>query len=184
MTAVLLRFEVIGRPVPQGSNRAFTPKGGSRAFIVAGNQATLSKWRGDIRNALEGSKPPQPVAGPVRMDLTFGLTRPKSHYHPVTKSRRVIELRADAPAFYLGKPDTDKLERAVLDALTGVVYLDDSQVFEVTGRKVWIEPGEPGLRAEVGYLETIPSITDMTPELVAATAAAPGQVGLFEEVGD
>ena len=34
-------------------------------------------------------------------------------------------------------PDLDKLVRAVLDALTGVCYKDDSQVVYIETEKVW-----------------------------------------------
>jgi Holliday junction resolvase RusA-like endonuclease len=40
------------------------------------------------------------------------------------------------------KPDTDKLIRSVLDALTGIVWTDDSQVVEILARKQFgIQPG-------------------------------------------
>ena len=34
-------------------------------------------------------------------------------------------------------PDLDKLVRAVLDALTGICYLDDSQVTDIRASKVY-----------------------------------------------
>ena len=35
------------------------------------------------------------------------------------------------------KPDADKLSRAILDSLTGVVWKDDSQVIDLRARKVY-----------------------------------------------
>ncbi len=180
MTATLIRFEVPGRPVPQGSARAFAGKGraAGRAFLTNDPTGSIGKWRGDIRAALGNLKPERPVAGPVRMDLTFGLARPKSHYLPATKSRPLPVLRSDAPALCLSAPDTDKLERAVLDALTDVVYLDDAQVFEVNGRKVWVEAGGPGLVAEVGFADTIPTVAEAVAESIASLRELPGQIAL------
>ncbi|MGI4812092.1 MAG: RusA family crossover junction endodeoxyribonuclease [Janthinobacterium lividum] len=60
---------------------------------------------------------------PVGMRLEFVFERPPS----VTKKR----------LFPVVKPDLDKLERAVLDSLTQIVYLDDSQVVELTASKVY-----------------------------------------------
>jgi Holliday junction resolvase RusA-like endonuclease len=39
-------------------------------------------------------------------------------------------------------PDLDKLVRAILDSLTGVVWRDDAQVVDIVARKVYAEtPG-------------------------------------------
>jgi Holliday junction resolvase RusA-like endonuclease len=42
------------------------------------------------------------------------------------------------------KPDLDKLARAVLDALTGVYYLDDAQVVSLDLQKAYTH-GAPGV---------------------------------------
>ena len=46
-------------------------------------------------------------------------------------------LRVDAPEYVDRAPDLDKLERAALDALTGVLYLDDRQVARLSADKSW-----------------------------------------------
>jgi len=57
--------------------------------------------------------------GPLSLAVTFWLPRPASvrRYDPTTR------------------PDVDKLARCVLDALTGVLYADDSHVVELYARK-------------------------------------------------
>lgn len=182
MSAHQVRFEVAGRPIPQGSARAFAGKGkaAGRAFITNDPTGSISKWRGDIRSAIADLRPDRPAAGPVRMVLIFGFARPKAHYLGLTSTRRVPVLRPDAPTFHLAAPDTDKLERAVLDALTGVVYLDDSQVFDVAGRKRWVEPGEPGLIAEVGWWDEVPTLATTSEAItdILAGVVADGQEAL------
>ncbi len=71
--------------------------------------------------------------GPVGIDLHFGLPKPKS----APKKRRVWPDK---------RPDLDKLTRAVLDALTYVVYADDSQVVEIRATKDY---GAPGVAVEI-----------------------------------
>ena len=72
--------------------------------------------------------------GPVRVQLEFVLPRPTS----LPKSK-------PTPAA-VKRPDTDKLVRAVLDALTGVVWGDDSQVVALHATKRVAELGEqPGV---------------------------------------
>ncbi len=105
---------VPGRPVPQGSTKAFVVNG--RARVTADNPAT-KPWRADIQahvRAHVGPVIPHPD-GPVTLGLRFLMPR------------RAAEPKRVTPA-HTRKPDLDKLTRAVLDALTGLVYTDDSQV--------------------------------------------------------
>ena len=44
------------------------------------------------------------------------------------------------------KPDCDNIAKAVLDALNGLAYKDDSQVTELTVRKLYAEEGSVGVR--------------------------------------
>ena len=63
--------------------------------------------------------------GPLRLTLTFFRTRPLGHYGT---GRNAAQLKDRAPDKPTVRPDTVKLTRAVEDALTGVVWRDDSQV--------------------------------------------------------
>jgi len=65
------------------------------------------------------------ATGPVRLDMEFLLRRPKSHYR---SGKHAAELKPDAPTWHFSKPDRDKLERAIMDALTGILFTDDAQV--------------------------------------------------------
>jgi Holliday junction resolvase RusA-like endonuclease len=66
-----------------------------------------------------------PVPNPVEMTIDFRLPKPKT-------------VKRDLP--YVA-PDLDKLIRAVLDALTGVAYVDDGQVVSITSTKTYGIPG-------------------------------------------
>ena len=81
--------------------------------------------------------------GPLRVDLTFYLPRPKSHY------RANGELKPTAPAFCESKPDRDNADKAVLDALGDLgLFADDKQVCQG-----WIEKryanGRPGCQIHI-----------------------------------
>jgi crossover junction endodeoxyribonuclease RusA len=134
-----IEFHVVGDPIPQGSMRAFVRGGKPRT--VAGNQGALERWRGDIRSAVRDKAPAVPFAGPVEMTLGFRFARPKGHYLPANGRRPMPELRLDAPAFVAGQPDLDKLCRAVLDALTGIVYVDDALVVDLVAVKRYANGG-------------------------------------------
>jgi Holliday junction resolvase RusA-like endonuclease len=83
------------------------------------NAPALSAWRAAIRKEakLQGAIK---WDGPIGMLMVFGIRAPidKRHGYPKT-------------------PDLDKLVRGVLDALTGVCYVDDSQVTSLVASKVW-----------------------------------------------
>jgi Holliday junction resolvase RusA-like endonuclease len=72
--------------------------------------------------------------GAVWVEILSLEPRPKSHYRTGRFSHL---LRPDAPAYphRTQTGDSDKLRRAVQDALTGVVYLDDKLVVDGADRK-------------------------------------------------
>ena len=139
-------FEVRGVPVPQGNLRSF--QRGGKVFTATSGQGRLERWRGDVRAVplrLAADDGLAPLTGPVRVQLTFRLPRPASHYLPANSRRPTRVLRLDAPEWHTGAPDVDKLERACLDALIGVCYRDDGQVAKVSAAKVWADPMPPGV---------------------------------------
>jgi crossover junction endodeoxyribonuclease RusA len=121
----MIRFEVYGTPVPQGSMKAFMPKG-RRFPIVTADNAKTKPWRQAIIDAVrrDGAPDPTPFDGPVALDVLFYLPRPKSAPKAIVRPAK--------------KPDLDKLVRAVCDALTAAgVWRDDSQVVSVHAGKVF-----------------------------------------------
>ncbi len=156
MATLIAEFTVVGTPVPQGSARAFAGKGkaAGRAFLTNDPTGSISKWRGDIKGAFERGLPEpddfEPVDHAVSMRLAFRIARQKSHFLPITRSRLAPELRLDAPEWVVGGADLDKLVRAVLDALTGVVYVDDCQVVVIGATKQFGD--RPGVDVRVSAL--------------------------------
>lgn len=141
----MINFFVPGTPAPQGSKR----------YLGNGRMVESSKrvkpWRADIRTTALANFP-QPLTGPIRLDLTFVMPRPKSHYGT---GRNAGKLKNSAPDCHTQKPDLDKLVRAVGDALTGVAYLDDSQIIVGAYMKRWAcsTNDQPGVHITVVPLE-------------------------------
>lgn len=134
MTDTLAVF-VPGRPVPQGSKRHV----GNGVMIESAKD--LKPWRESIRaslltvwreRTLDGRVTLLPqLQGGVRVALVFVMPRPVS-----TPKRRTPQA--------IKKPDTDKLARAVLDAIGSAgVWRDDSQVIDLHAQKRLAEIGEP-----------------------------------------
>ena len=141
-----LEFFVPGTPAPGGSKRAFVVKG--RAVVV--DDCKRNKpWRERVtavaREALDGPL----LSGPLELRVVFILPRPKGHFGT---GKNAATIKASAPPHPTVKPDTTKLLRALEDALTEVVWRDDTQVVvqsavkryqvasgENPGAKVWVE---------------------------------------------
>lgn len=122
-------FFVPGAPVPQGRARSFRlgdgighyddPKSKAWKKVVA-QVASLQKGRFHV--------------GPVSIMLSFYLAAPKSlkDYAQHTK-----------------KPDVDNLSKAILDALNGICYDDDSQVVELAVTKEYAFNNAEGVRVNI-----------------------------------
>jgi Holliday junction resolvase RusA-like endonuclease len=166
--APLVAFTVYGKPEPQGSAQAYVPlhpktkqpyrraNGGIVVNVKTDNPA-LKAWRQGAKvealgGLIEHGASIMPAEGAVRVEATFYLQRPKSH---CGTGRNANTVKASAPAHPVGRPDVDKLLRALLDALTETVVADDSQVVEATARKVYCGPhDEP--RCEVSVFVLAP----------------------------
>jgi len=133
-----LSFFAPGIPAPKGSLDAVPVGRGSRkVYMRAGNQTNQDRWASAIRNAAGPAwerlavgrfKPGEPYAGRVEVIVQFVIPeRPRVH-----------------KATDRGAGDLDKLQRCVWDALTGVVYVDDSQVTVSGASKRMAAPGEMG----------------------------------------
>lgn len=120
-----LEFTVFGKPQPQGSSRAFVTRGG-RAVVTSDNP-NLKDWRQQVGMAAQAAPgyAGALIEGPVRVSAAFHLSRPKS--------RPKREQQPDR------KPDLDKLARALLDGITGVVIRDDAQVCRLEVTKLYAD---------------------------------------------
>ena len=101
--------------------------------IITSSAKGLGTWRRLVADVAQNYAPVEPWDGPVGIELHFGLPKPKS----APRRKRVWPDK---------RPDLDKLTRAVLDALTYVVFADDSQVIEIRASKDY---GAPGVVVEI-----------------------------------
>lgn len=122
----LLHWFVEGTPVPQGSKTATVING--RAVMFEANKKHKA-WRDHVRATV--GKLETPSTHPVRVELQFWFEKPK------TVKREHMSV----------KPDLDKLSRSVLDAITGGILKDDSQVVILNARKEYGD--KPGVLIRV-----------------------------------
>lgn len=141
-----ISFFVPGVPAPGGSKSAFVPTGkdgqpfrrpgGSIMVNVmdAGGQKNKI-WRKVVAWTGKAEWRRQPLlTGPLKVHMEFYMPRPKAHYG---SGRNATVLRPDAPEFHTYAPDSLKLSRSTEDALTGIIWHDDSQTVSLTTEKHW-----------------------------------------------
>ena len=150
----VIHFEVRGLPVPQGSSRGFyaRAKGAAKGrVIVTSDNRNLADWRRAVAYAAQPVAPAALWDGPIEVALDFRLPQPKSRptHAGRGKARHPILVFPDRI------PDLDKLVRAALDALTNVVWVDDSRVVGIEARKSY---GVPGLTVHARLLLTEPDV--------------------------
>jgi crossover junction endodeoxyribonuclease RusA len=107
---------VPGRPAAQGSKKHV---GGGR--LVEQSKA-VAPWRTTVAWHAAQTHRGAPLDGPLRVVVDFVMPRPAA-----------TPKRSTPPA--IKRPDVDKLARAVLDALSEVIWRDDSQIVDLHVRK-------------------------------------------------
>jgi Holliday junction resolvase RusA-like endonuclease len=123
-----ITFFVAGIPKPAGSKTAFAIKKGGvytgRTVVMDACKKTKS-WQATVKAEAKKHAPETPFVGPIKVEFTFFMPRPKSHFGTGKNSKLLKPL---APSYPTGKPDVLKLARAVEDSMTGTIYADDSQI--------------------------------------------------------
>lgn len=142
---------VLGKPAPQGSKtaRVVMKKGPNGPQVVYGkggrpivnmteqNRDRLKPWRACVADtAVAEGWPGLGLAAldeAVQVRITFYFLRPASHYGT---GRNAGVLKDSAPLYpETTGDDLDKLARAALDALTGIVWKDDKRVVTLPIRR-------------------------------------------------
>ena len=150
MHSAAVSFHVVGTPVPQGSSRAFLTRsrtGPPRAIITSASKG-LPLWRGLVSQAAMQVAPSPPWSGPIALDVTIRLPQPKSR----SRFRGRGKERHEVPLYPDRRPDIDKLVRALLDSMTGIIFEDDAQVVRIAAVKEYGSP--PGVSVTALRLPT------------------------------
>lgn len=145
-------FFCAGTPAPGGSKNAWVPTnkatgqpyrrpGGSIMVNVtdAGGEAN-KKWKAAVTiqaRAFMQGRPPYEC--PIKVEFIFFIKRPQSHYRT---GKNAHLLRDDAPEHHTKAPDALKYARGTEDALTSVLWADDSQNVRLCAEKRYMKPGE------------------------------------------
>lgn len=133
--SLLLQITLDGQP--KGKGRPRFSRASGRAFTPAATRSYEAALRYAAQEE-QGEAPP--LTGPLRVEIEARMPVPASW----PKKRRDDALsNRSAP---VGKPDIDNLMKTI-DALNGVVWVDDAQVASATVFKVFSD--KPSLQIRV-----------------------------------
>lgn len=88
---------------------------------------TYLEYKGNIKEYLSLTYKKKPLTEAVRVTFMFHMPIPKS-----LSKKKKAELVGQ---YHIKTPDNDNLQKAVLDAMNGIVFHDDSQVAEIFATK-------------------------------------------------
>lgn len=150
-TTAPITFTIYGTPQQVGSKTPWNPrtrdgslamKNGKPIIATMDSNKKSKPWMAAVRAAAGEAFSGELLQGPVMVTARFYFSRPMIHYGK-------NGVKPQFAGEYCPKtPDLDKLLRAVGDALSGVVYVDDKQVvcYGVGTGKYWTREQE---RAEI-----------------------------------
>ncbi len=132
LTQMTISFQVHGIPKTEGSIRAVVHKATGRAVAFHDDDRELRMWRQAVAaEALIARRGGEPFnEGPITLSVRFRLPIPKSRPAELRTEKQRLEW-----AWPAKRPDADKLLRAILDALKGVLYHDDGQIVRLEAIK-------------------------------------------------
>lgn len=133
-----MEFVIPGEPIGQGRPR-FARRG---KFVSAYDPPKSRNWKACAQEHMRAAMgAAEPLQGPISLEIAATFTCPRSHWRKTAPLPR---------RWHVGRPDADNVAKAVKDAGSGVLWIDDSQVARLVVIKAIGAQGEaPGLWLKV-----------------------------------
>ncbi len=132
-----------GQPVPWARTQIRTGAGKPQLFMPQKTRTYHSALRYAAQQAMTGNL----LIGPLSMSIVVRIPFLQSWSQIQQKRARNNEVLPTK------RPDLDNYEKMVMDALQGVVYVDDSQIVYKISSKIYSE--RPGVRIEVSQYKML-----------------------------
>jgi Holliday junction resolvase RusA-like endonuclease len=142
----MIEFFVPGKAATAGSKKAFYVEKIKRAIITHDSSKT-KPWMNTVAFFARQEYKGPLLCGPLKLVMEFRRLRPKGHYGSGVNAHTLIKAGKDAP-LPITKPDLTKLVRAAEDALTGIIFRDDSQICIQETRKIYVDR-DPGVMVRI-----------------------------------
>lgn len=121
-----IRFAIPGVAVPKARARTVAQGGRVHSYTPEATKA----WEQAVQWAAKPHRPESPLTCPLAVAMVFYLPKPK-------------RCKREHPSV---RPDIDNYAKAILDALNGMMWVDDGQIVQLTASKSY---GEPRVEIEI-----------------------------------
>lgn len=138
----MITFVVPAIPIAQPRPRA-TMIAGHASVYEAGDSHPIHAFKATCKLAWANTKEPM-IEGPVCLDLQFVMPRPQNKRWKTREMPRYPNTKS---------PDIDNLAKSVMDALNGLAWKDDKQIYNLVATKMVAAGGEQP-HVEVNIVET------------------------------
>lgn len=140
----MIILDVFGNPIPwmRPGRRLINGQ-----VIVYDKQ---SKLKEQVKWQLRSKFNHEPIATPVAINFTFFMPIPKS---ASKKMRLQMEMNA---VHHMKRPDVDNISKFYLDCLTGVVLVDDCQVWRIVAEKRYSADPRTVIELDPQVLNVVP----------------------------
>jgi len=135
MAATSKTITVPGVPVAQPRQRFANIGGFVKNYTSA--RDPVNAFKAAVRIAWSNATNQAPLVGPVRLSIAFVLPRTQARPEKVPK-----DLWGEGRVVMPCRPDLDNLIKSVKDALNGLAWHDDGQVWRVTATKHYAAANE------------------------------------------
>lgn len=136
----LCRFSVLGEAV--GQPRATQTRRGGKRWGYVDKDHPVHAFRDAVRLAARQAWRGKPVGGPIELVILILMPRPKSM---IWKTKPMVRVP------HVTKPDRNNVVKAIEDAMKGIVWVDDNQIYKSAEEK-WIAAGDEKPRVIVEVL--------------------------------
>lgn len=125
-----IQFAVFGEPVAQGRPRAGKDWNGNTVLYDPAKSRHFKEY---VKVAASQHRPDKLLEGPLHVTIKV--------YKPMLKKFSKKRLAAAEAGMYrpVTKPDVDNYVKGIKDALNKVIWVDDSQVVDLTVSKFYSE---------------------------------------------
>src|SRR3990167_8635615 len=130
-----ISFTVPGVPVPKARARTVFQGGHVHSYTPKKTVEYERLVSYHAETAMRKIIPLLKFKGTVSVCIRLALPRPKRHY-------KKGKLRENMPIYPVARPDIDNYAKIFLDALNGIVWLDDNQVVKLEVVKGYVASSE------------------------------------------
>ncbi len=132
----MIEIIIQGNPISKARPRArIIQAKGKKPFVsVYDSQKKESDL---VKEQIKAQFNSEPFLGCLRLVITFYIQRPKSHYG-TGKNSAILKPKYQIE--HTKKPDIDNLSKFIMDCMNGIVYKDDSQIYNLSATKMYGEP--------------------------------------------